>query len=110
MPRKRAERVERAEPVEPFEPGRARAKLRAWILTKNDEADPEELSDQTPLLADGWLRSIHLPELILLLERWRGEPVDVTDLGPGDFRDVETIVSRFVTGARARAGAAEARS
>lgn len=78
----------------------ARANLRAWILTKNDEADPRELSDQTPLLAMGWLRSIHLPELLLMLERWRGGPVDVTDLGPGDFRDVETIVSRFVTSTR----------
>jgi|SRR5215469_3261112 len=82
------------------DPAQARANLRAWILTKNDEADPRELSDQTPLLVAGWLRSIHLPELILMLERWRGEPVDVTDLGPGDFRDVETIVSRFVISAR----------
>lgn len=82
------------------DPSQARANLRAWIITKNDEADPQELSDQTPLLAAGWLRSIHLPELLLMLERWRGSPVDVTDLGPGDFRDVETIVSRFVIGSR----------
>jgi aryl carrier-like protein len=86
------------------DPAQARANLRAWILAKNDEVDPRELSDQSPLLAAGWLRSIHLPELILMLERWRGEPVDVTDLGPGDFRDVETIVSGFVTGTRRPGG------
>jgi hypothetical protein len=84
------------------DPVEARANLRAWILTKNDEVDPEDLSDQTPLLAAGWLRSIHLPELIVMLERWRGEPVDISDLGPGDFHDVETIVSRFVIGAHRR--------
>lgn len=87
------------------DPGAARAKLRDWILAKNRDSDPRELSDQTPLLAAGWLRSIHLPELILMLERWRGEPVDVSDLGPGDFQDIETIASRFVV-----AGQREARA
>ena len=88
------------------DPVEARANLRAWILAKNDEVDPGELSDQTPLLAAGWLRSIHLPELILMLERWRGEPVDVSDLGPGDFDNVETIVSRFLIGAHHRGAGA----
>jgi hypothetical protein len=80
------------------DPAEARANLRAWILTKNDDVAPEVVSDQTKLLAAGLLRSIHVPELILMLERWRGEPLDVANLGPGDFDDVETIVSRFVIG------------
>jgi hypothetical protein len=78
----------------------ARAALRAWILKKNDDVDPRELSDQTPLLAAGYLRSIHLPELILMLERWRGTPIDVANLGPGDFHDIAAIVSNFVIGTR----------
>jgi len=38
---------------------------------------------------------VHLPELLLLLERLRGEPIDVEDLRPGDFRDIDTLVLRF---------------
>jgi aryl carrier-like protein len=76
----------------------ARAGLRAWILRKNDDVDPQELSDQTPLLAAGYLRSIHLPELILMLERWRGAHIDVANLRPGDFHDIAAIVSNFVIG------------
>jgi hypothetical protein len=73
-----------------------RSELRSFVLGKaKAPVRPEDLTDQTPLLADGWLRSVHLPELLLLMERLRGAPIDVEDLKPGDFRDIDTIVSRF---------------
>jgi hypothetical protein len=79
-------------------PGGARARelLRAWILSKNDGLEPGALSDQTPLLSTRYLRSVHLPELILLLERLRGAPIDVEELGAGDFRDIDAIVTGFI--------------
>ncbi|HEY2237963.1 MAG TPA: hypothetical protein VGI21_04190 [Streptosporangiaceae bacterium] len=80
--------------------GDARAMLRAWILAKNDDLDAGALSDQTPLLTTRYLRSVHLPELILLLERVRGTPIDVEYLGAGDFRDIDTIVTGFITPAQ----------
>jgi hypothetical protein len=75
---------------------RHRGELRAWILTKNQDLDPATLTDSTPLFADRYLRSVHLPELILLLERLRGAPIEVEDFGEGDFRDIDTLVSRFL--------------
>ena len=74
--------------------------MRAWVLEKNPDLGPGWLSDQTPLLAGGYLRSVHLPELILLLERLRGAPIDVEKLGSGDFRDIDTIVAGFAVPAR----------
>ncbi|MCM2430688.1 hypothetical protein [Streptomyces sp. RKAG337] len=38
---------------------------------------------------------MHLPELLLLLERLRAAPIEVEDLRPGDFRDIHTMVDRF---------------
>jgi len=70
-----------------------RSELRAFVLDKARRDG--ELSDQTPLLADGWLRSVHVPELLLLLERLRGAPIDVEELRPGDFHDIDTLVRRF---------------
>jgi hypothetical protein len=73
-----------------------RSELRSFVLGKaKAPLRPEDLTDQTPLLTDGWLRSVHLPELLLLMERLRGAPIDVEDLRPGDFHDIDTIVTRF---------------
>ena len=40
---------------------------------------------------------MHLPELLLFIERLRGEPIEVDDLRPGDFGDIDTLVLRFCT-------------
>jgi hypothetical protein len=73
-----------------------RSELRSFVLAKARGArPPQELTDQTPLLADGWLRSVHLPELLLLMERLRGTPIDVENLKAGDFRDIDTLMDRF---------------
>ncbi len=77
-----------------------RQTLRSWVLSKAKSPDggaPDHgaLTDTTPLFEERRLRSLHLPELLLLLERLRGEPIDVDDLRSGDFRDIDTLVSRF---------------
>ena len=74
----------------------ARAALRTWILTKSKDLDPDLLTGRTELFAERYLRSVHLPELILLLERLRGGPIDVESFAPGDFRDIDTLLARFV--------------
>jgi hypothetical protein len=78
-----------------------RSELRSFVLAKTREPrPPADLTDQTPLLADRWLRSVHLPELLLLMERLRGAPIDVENLKAGDFRDIDTLVARFGPAAR----------
>ncbi|RMI29443.1 hypothetical protein [Nocardia stercoris] len=79
-----------------------RAELRAWVLSKAPDLPADELSDTTPLFERRYIRSIHVPELLLLLERLRGASIDIDDLRPTDFRDIDTLVTRFGTAERAR--------
>ena len=73
----------------------SREALRTWVASKAKPGEARQIDDATPLFADRYLTSLHVPELLLLIERLRGEPVDATVLGPGDFRDIDTIVRRF---------------
>ncbi|MDF9810942.1 hypothetical protein [Streptomyces sp. SPB162] len=72
-----------------------RDRLRTWVLGKASGLSAADLTDRTPLFEERHLRSVHLPELLLFLERLRASPIDVEDLRPGDFRDIHTIVDRF---------------
>jgi hypothetical protein len=74
-----------------------RDRLRAWVRTKTADPGGDGFTDRTPLFEERHLRSVHLPELLLLLERLRGAPIDVENLRPGDFRDIDTMVLRFGT-------------
>ena len=77
---------------------RSEAEIRAAVRTFVERrAAGLPVSDQTPLFKLRVLRSIHLPELILLLERLRGAPIDVERLAHGDFDSIDTIVERFGT-------------
>lgn len=69
--------------------------LRSWVLTKAPGLSADGLTDRTPLFEERHLRSVHLPELLMLLERLRAAPIEVEDLRPGDFRDIHTMVDRF---------------
>jgi hypothetical protein len=68
-----------------------RAELRAWMSGKAGVP----VTDQTPIFAERLLRSVHIPELLLLMERLRGKPIDVDELRPGDFRDIDMLAARF---------------
>jgi hypothetical protein len=70
--------------------------LRAWVAGKAKDLPAEGLTDDLPLLEGRHLTSLHIPELILVLERLRGEAIDVERLQAGDFRDVRTIAARFL--------------
>ncbi|WP_373234572.1 hypothetical protein [Mycobacterium marinum] len=72
-----------------------REALRSWVFTRAPGIEPAEFTDQTPLFEERHLRSVHVPELLLLLERLRGSPIDIEDLRPGDFRDIDTMVCRL---------------
>jgi hypothetical protein len=74
----------------------ALAVLRNWVTGKARDLPPGGLTDDLPLLAGRHLTSLHIPELLLLLERLRGSAIDVDRLQPGDFRDIATIAVRFL--------------
>lgn len=70
-----------------------RAGVRAWVSGKAGIP----VTDQTQIFSRRILRSVHVPELLLLMERLRGAPIDVEALHPEDFRDIDTLVARFGT-------------
>lgn len=73
--------------------------LRSWVTSKARGLPAEGLTDDLPLLEGRHLTSLHIPQLILLLERLRKAPVDVEELNAGDFRDIATIGAKFLGGA-----------
>lgn len=76
--------------------GDARLALRRWVLERNPGLDADAVSDRTPLIEQRYLTSLQVADLLLFLERLRGEPVDVTSLRPGVFRDIDTICMTFL--------------
>ncbi|MGH3737353.1 MAG: hypothetical protein ACRDT6_17325 [Micromonosporaceae bacterium] len=75
--------------------------LREWVASKARGLRPDELTDDLPLLERRHLTSLHIPELILLLESLRGEAIEVDRLEAGDFHSIATIADRFLSAERA---------
>ena len=76
-------------------PTGVRQRLRGFVLAHGRDVSAATLDDGTPLFDDRILTSLQVPELLLLIESLRGRDVDVLDLSPGDFQDIDTIVARF---------------
>ncbi|GAB1692051.1 hypothetical protein [Krasilnikovia sp. M28-CT-15] len=72
-----------------------RAALREWVAARNPDLDPATLTDQTPLISTRLVTSLHVVELLLLIEELRSAPVDPRSLAPGAFADIDTIVRAF---------------
>jgi hypothetical protein len=85
----------------PAEENPRRAALREWLLQRNPGVDAAALSDRTPLIEARYLTSLQVADLLLFLERLRGEPVDVGSLRPGVFRDIDSICAAFLPDAAA---------
>ena len=71
-----------------------RRQLRDWIVDRAKEK-PESLSDDTPIMENGILSSLDVVELILFIERIRGDEVDTDALEPDSIRDVNAIYQTF---------------
>ena len=69
--------------------------LRRWIAGVSDKATVEDLADDTPLFRSGILKSIQVSDLILYIEELAGRAVDVEQIKPGVFRDIDTIHRSF---------------
>ena len=74
----------------------ARRRLREWVASVSGRVKPEEVADQTPILEKRLIRSLHVPDLLLLIEELRGQPVDPARLQPGSLRDIDTIWRNFL--------------
>jgi hypothetical protein len=83
-----------------------RTALRAWVRAKaTADAAPADAApagddlDGVALFQRRLLTSLHLPELILLIERLRGAPVDVGSMGAEHVASIDAIVAEFFAAA-----------
>lgn len=73
-----------------------RTQLRDWVIRTSVRIARDELKDDTPLLEHRIITSLQVMDLILFIESLSGRPVDVEQLRPGLFRDVDTICRHFL--------------
>jgi acyl carrier protein len=75
----------------------ARAELRAWVVaTSGGKISPEELRDDTPLLEQRIISSLHVAELVLFVESLRGGPIDLTRIDGKALRDINSMCETFL--------------
>lgn len=77
---------------------RIRAALRRWIVDTSGKSPAADLADDTPLFRVGILRSVQVTDLILFIEELAERAVDVEQIKPGVFRDIDTIYRNFFAG------------
>ena len=72
-----------------------RQALRDWIVNTSEKIAPQTLNDQTAIIAQGLISSLHVMDLMLLIEELSGKPIDVETLQPGVFQNIDTIYLNF---------------
>ena len=72
-----------------------RQHLREWIVHKSGSLSPNEIADDTPIIERRIIKSLQIPDLILFVEEHTGRAIDVEQLKPGVFRNIDTIYRNF---------------
>jgi acyl carrier protein len=72
-----------------------RQSLRDWIVKTNGKIQTQDLNDQTPIIEQRIISSLQVMDLIFFLEQLSGRPIEVDDLKPGVFRDIDSIYQNF---------------
>ena len=76
----------------------ARAELRAWVVeTSGGKITRAELRDDTPILEQRIISSLHVAELILFVESLKGGPVDLTRIDGKALRDINAVCATFLS-------------
>lgn len=71
-----------------------RSAIREWVA-ETAGTDANDIGDQTELFGGGLLKSVHLLDLILLIEELCDSDIDVEKLGPASFKDIDTVLACF---------------
>jgi len=75
-----------------------RQSLRDWIIKTSGKILPEELTDETPIIERRIISSLQVMDLILFLERLSNKAIEVDDLKPGVFQNIDSIYKNFFEG------------
>jgi acyl carrier protein len=73
-----------------------KAKLRNWVQEQTKATPTPTVDDDTPIIEHRIISSLQVMDLILYIEQLRGRSIDVQNLTPGVFRDVNTIFDTFL--------------
>ena len=68
--------------------------LREWIAGKAS-VNESELENSTDFLGEGMLASVEVLDLIFLIEELSGQEVDVSDVQPEYFQNINSLYSSF---------------
>jgi hypothetical protein len=69
-----------------------RLELRRFVL---DNGEADDVTDQMPIFGSGILKSVHVMDLILLIEELSGRPLAIEELNPGSFKSIDAIYATF---------------
>jgi acyl carrier protein len=72
-----------------------RMALRQWIVKTSGKIQAVDLADDTPIIERRIISSLQLMDLILMLEKLSGNPIDAEMLRPGAFQDINSIYENF---------------
>lgn len=75
-----------------------------WILSTSESVALDHFDERTLLFAEGVLESVHVMDLILLIEELSQREIDIESLEAGAMRSVATIYANFFGGGRNDAG------
>jgi acyl carrier protein len=73
-----------------------RQALRDWVVKTSGKVTPEQVTDATPIIEQRIISSLQIMDLIMFLEQLSGKRIDVAQLKPGVFRDINTIWRNFL--------------
>ena len=68
--------------------------MRDWIA-QHAKKPFDEFDDQTQILEQGILSSLDIVEFVLFIESLRGEEVDVEDIEPDVFTNIDSLFVAF---------------
>lgn len=70
--------------------------LMNWVLKVSTKVKPEELTSSTPLIETRIISSMQVMELILFLEKLKGSRLNLKNMKPGAFKDIDSIYAAFL--------------
>lgn len=72
-----------------------RQSIRSWVEATSDSLGPGQLADDQPIFGHGGLTSLHVMDLLLLIEALSGQEIDVEQLEIGALRSLDAIIENF---------------
>lgn len=69
--------------------------LGAWVKKVSRKPEAASVTDETPLIESRLITSLQIMELILEIERLKGQPFELRNLKPGVFNTINSIYATF---------------